>query len=197
MNRTGAGLGAVASAALVVAVGSATLVVQDDDARTGAVVPAAAAAAPPVGPVGPAERALAQRAMRLVDVDPAALGVRVRLAGARSGVRATADTVARVVTLHVRREPAHRLAHDLAHELGHVVDRDRLTTATRERWLRARGARAPWSSGTASDYASGAGDFAEVYAACHAASPEFRSKLAPAPADACGALADLPVRRQR
>ncbi len=32
------------------------------------------------------------------------------------------------------------------------------------------------------------GDFAEVFAACHAASPEFRSRLAAPPDDPCGML---------
>ena len=39
-----------------------------------------------------------------------------------------------------------------------------------------------------SDYAVGAGDFAEVFALCHSASPDFRSRLAPRPATPCELL---------
>ena len=42
--------------------------------------------------------------------------------------------------------------------------------------------------GRASDYRSGAGDFAEVFALCHSVSPVFRSRLAPRPQDPCAVL---------
>lgn len=141
----------------------------------------------------PARRRLAREAQALVSVRPADLGYRLRLAGPREGVRAQADLDDRTVTLFLDgNDAAHRVAHDLAHELGHAYDDLRLSTAQRRAWLRARGARdVRWyPGGDASDYASGAGDFAEVFARCHAASPEFRSRVAPPPADACGMLPD-------
>lgn len=145
------------------------------------------------GPATAAERALARRAQALVDVAPRELGFRLVVRGARGAIRGRTDTALRTITLYVHAADApHRVAHDLAHELGHAFDARRMTAPRRRAWLRARGApRAPWSpaAGRASDYDSGAGDFAEVFARCHAASPEFRSRLAPRPADACGLLA--------
>lgn len=153
-----------------------------------------AVAAPPATA---AQRVLAARAMGLVAIPATGLGVDVDVTGPRPGVRATTDLVARRVTLHVRDAPAHRLAHDLAHELGHVVDADLLDTAGRRRWLAARGAppETPWRPVGSSDYRSGAGDFAEVHAACHAASPEFRSLVAERPSDPC-ALLDAHLERR-
>lgn len=140
-----------------------------------------------------------RRALALVDVTPEDLGARVRLAGPRPGVRAEVDTQARVITLHVGAGPAHRLAHDLAHELGHLVDHDRLDDRARASWLTRRGARAGtswWPVRDGEDTATGAGDFAEVYAACHAASPDFRSRVARAPGDPCAEI-DHAVRSRR
>ena len=150
-----------------------------------------------------AARALVTRAQALVDVRPGDLGYGLVVRGARPGVRGQTDTKLRTITLYVdARDATHRVAHDLAHEIGHAYDARRLAGAVRAAWLRARGApSAAWFPARAgSDYASGAGDFAEVFARCHAASPEFRSRLAPRPADACallpaGARADALARR--
>lgn len=149
--------------------------------------------APPAGrALAPAQAAaLVGRAQAVVDVRPTALGYRLAVAGPRAGVRGQTDRARRTITLYLAAgDPAHRVAHDLAHEIGHAYDDRRLTAAGRAAWLRARGAAGrPWSPGEgASDYASGAGDFAEVYARCHAASPDFRSRLAPAPRDPCASL---------
>jgi hypothetical protein len=142
-------------------------------------------------PERPAGRVVVRRARALVDVRPGALGYRLRVAGPRAGVLAETDTVTRTITLHVGAAAVpHLVAHDLAHELGHAFDERRLTPGARAAYLRARGAaRARWwpTSDTA-DYRTGAGDFAEVFALCHAASPEFRSRLARRPRDACAAL---------
>lgn len=81
------------------------------------------------------------------------------------------------------------IAHDIAHELGHAYDAVRLTDADREAYLTRRGVPgAPWLPEGASDYAVGAGDFAEVFALCHAASPDFRGTLAARPDQACESL---------
>jgi hypothetical protein len=152
------------------------------------------APAPPAAarPATAADRALVARAQALVDVRPSDLGYRLDVRGAHGDVRGQTSTGRRTITLYVRSGDApHRIAHDLAHEIGHAYDAVRLTDAQRRAWLRARGARsARWfpDAGTASDYATGAGDFAEVFARCHAASPDFRSRLAPRPVDACGLL---------
>ncbi len=137
-----------------------------------------------------AQRALLERARALVGVREG-LGRRVVLAPPRPGVRAEHDARRRTITLYLNPLDApHRVAHDLAHELGHAWDAERLDDVGRREYLRGRGApgAAWWPAAPGDDYASGAGDFAEVFARCHAASPEFRSRLAPVPADACAAL---------
>jgi hypothetical protein len=142
-------------------------------------------------PEQPAAAVVVRRTQALVDVSPAALGYRLRVTGPRSGVLAETDTGTRTITLRVG--PAavpHLVAHDLAHELGHAFDERHLSTAARAAYLRARGAAGAswWPANDAADYRTGAGDFAEVFALCHAASPEFRSRVAPRPSDACAAL---------
>jgi hypothetical protein len=140
---------------------------------------------------------LAGRAAALVDA-PVPAGWSVRYVAARPGApRAQADRRERRIDVFVRAgDVPHRIAHDVAHELGHAWDEAVLTDAARAGYLRGRGSTAVswWPAGRWSDYASGAGDFAEVFARCHAASPEFRSRVAPPPADAC-ALLPTPVPR--
>jgi hypothetical protein len=148
--------------------------------------PAALSAAEAAG-----ARALVARAQELVSVTPADLGYRLRVAGPVAGIRGQADAAARTITLFVSPQmQPHQVAHDLAHEIGHALDAQRLSGAQRAAYLRARGApeAAWWPGREASDYHSGAGDFAEVFALCHATSPEFRSRLAPRPEDPCGLL---------
>jgi hypothetical protein len=137
-----------------------------------------------------AVHALVARAERLVSVTPRQLGYTLRVAGPVPGLRGQTDTARRTITLFVApRDVPDVVAHDLGHELGHAFDAQRLSAADRAAYLRARGApTAPWLPGRASDYRSGAGDFAEVFALCHATSPLFRSRLAGRPEDPCGAL---------
>jgi hypothetical protein len=136
-------------------------------------------------------RAVVDRAERLVTLTPAQLGYTLRVAGPAAGIRGQTDNATRTITLFVSPDDTPNVvAHDLGHELGHAFDVRVLTTAQRAAYLRARGAPgAPWFPGPrASDYRSGAGDFAEVFALCHASSPVYRSRLAARPADPCGAL---------
>ncbi len=58
------------------------------------------------------------------------------------------------------------VAFTLAHELGHAVDLTYLNSDDRAAWLKARGASGTpwWTDSGASDYAVGAGDFAEAFA---------------------------------
>jgi hypothetical protein len=139
-----------------------------------------------------ARRADLRRAKPLVDVSAAALGYRVVLAPRRDPLlRALTNTGAHTITLYLAQGDApHRTAHDLAHEIGHAWDADHMTPAMRRAYLASRGVpNAPWwPTGKRSDYGVGAGDFAEVFALCHAASPEFRSRLAPRPGDPCAIL---------
>jgi hypothetical protein len=138
-----------------------------------------------------AARAVVARARTLVAVTPAQLGYRLHVAGPVAGLRGRTDTAARTITLYVAAGDApSAVAHDLGHELGHAFDATRLTDADRAAYLRARGVpRAAWfPGGRRSDYRSGAGDFAEVFALCHAASTVYRSRLAPRPQDPCAVL---------
>ena len=135
-----------------------------------------------------------RRALPLVTgVSARALGYRVVLAPRIDpGLRALTDTVAHTITLYMAQgDAAHRVAHDLAHELGHAWDAEHMTPATRHAYLAGRGVpRATWwpTQPGRSDYGVGAGDFAEVFALCHAASPDYRSHLAPRPIDPCAVL---------
>jgi hypothetical protein len=138
-----------------------------------------------------AARAVVARAQRLVTIAPADLGYTLRVAGPVAGLRGRTDNATRTITLFVGpNDTPNVVAHDLGHELGHAFDARRLTGAERAAYLGARGApTAPWFPGPkTSDYRSGAGDFAEVFALCHAASPVYRSRLAARPQDPCGAL---------
>lgn len=129
-------------------------------------------------------------ALELVRVDPASLGYTVVFAAGRPGVRADLDRSSKTIRVYLRRGDTRAIvAHDIAHELGHAYDAERMTDASRRAYLDRRGVpAAAWTATDASDYAVGAGDFAEVYALCHAASPDFRSTLAPRPERACELL---------
>ena len=131
------------------------------------------------------------RAMALVSAPlPPGHALRFAEAGTDSP-RAELDRDTRTITVFVRPgDPPHRIAHDIAHEIGHAHDLAELTDADRRAYLERRGAAGTpwWPEGAPSDYDTGAGDYAEVFARCHAASPEFRSLLAPAPRDACALL---------
>lgn len=131
------------------------------------------------------------RARTLVSVSPEALGYRLIAAGPVAGLRGRTDTAARTITLFVApRAAPNAVAHDLGHELGHAFDATLVTDADRAAYLKARGVPgATWFPGSgASDLRSGAGDFAEVFALCHTASPVFRSRLAARPGDPCRTL---------
>ncbi|MEA2256908.1 MAG: hypothetical protein QOG35_2953 [Solirubrobacteraceae bacterium] len=151
--------------------------------------------APSSSPSGTAFDAAAARATLratgpLLSVGAGALGYKVVLAPGRPGIEGNIDRGDRRITLFMAgAEAPHRVAHDLAHEIGHAFDFERMTNADRRAYLLRRGRPdAPWWPKGASDYGVGAGDFAEVFALCHAASPIFRSRLAPRPADACAVL---------
>ena len=151
----------------------------------------AGASAQPAAEDPAAARATLRAAERLVRVDPHRLGVRVVVARPRPGLAARYDRKRRTVTIFAAPgAAAHRVAHDLAHELAHAIDVEHLSAADRRAYLARRGAGggAWWPGAEASDYAVGSGDFAEVFALCHAASPVFRSRLAPRPAEPCAVL---------
>jgi len=87
------------------------------------------------------------------------------------------------IEIYVRSEQAPRMvAHVVAHELGHAIDVSLNDGADRRRWSELRGLDAPWwpESG-ATDFSTGAGDFAESFAAWQVGPAGFRSTLADPP----------------
>lgn len=86
-----------------------------------------------------------------------------------------------------REQPPALLRHVVAHELGHAYDASRLTERDRRHWRRARGipAGTPWyGCNRCTDFATPAGDFAEVYSQWMREATDNTSTLAPAPAAA-------------
>ena len=143
--------------------------------------------------------AAGREALTFVSARAAPLGYRIRFAQGRTGVRASTDRDTRTITVFVRPNDLPSLvAHDIAHEIGHAFDDRRMSAASRRAYLRARGvAGATWWPGGRSDYAVGAGDFAEVFALCHAPNAEFRSTLAPRPDNPCALLPAAALRQMR
>lgn len=78
------------------------------------------------------------------------------------------------------------LAHVIAHELGHAIDVTLNDGPDRRAWAEARGTgSSPWWPGNGTtDFSTGAGDFAESFAAWQVGSGSFRSTLAGPPTDA-------------
>lgn len=75
-----------------------------------------------------------------------------------------------------------RVARVLAHELGHAVDVSMNTADERRAWLAERGAApdTPWWPGSGRpDFETGAGDFAEVFAAWQIGDSDFKSRVNP------------------
>ena len=121
-------------------------------------------------------------------------GFRVEFTGARKGYMGLTHLQQRRIEMFVRSCDAQSeplLRHVMAHELGHAYDTTHMTPATRAAWQRARGI--PASTGWygcsgCSDFATPAGDFAEVYAQWARGASSNKSKLAGAPGPAALAL---------
>jgi hypothetical protein len=133
-------------------------------------------------------RATAARALGLVDYDwqRRLPGWQLRFLPGRSGVRGLTYPDARVIEVFVRdSDSPESLAHVVAHELGHAVDVTHLDDGERAAWRSARGIdpRRPWFPGAsgASDFSSGAGDFAESFAWRTAGGGGWYSDLGPPP----------------
>jgi hypothetical protein len=116
------------------------------------------------------------------------LGVSITFKDYRGGTLGLFEPDSRRVTVYVApTQSTQGLRVTIAHELGHALDSLVSTAATRRSYLVARGAspRTAWlPCGRCSDYASGAGDFAEVFALAVAGRGDFRSRLAAEPTPA-------------
>jgi hypothetical protein len=118
-------------------------------------------------------------------------GFRVEFGPGRNGYMGLTYLHERRIEVFVRscdRQADGLLRHVIAHELGHAYDTTHGTAATRAAWQAARGipASTPWyGCSGCTDFATPAGDFAEVYAQWLRGSPDNRSELSgdPGPAE--------------
>jgi hypothetical protein len=107
---------------------------------------------------------------------------KVRFGPGQRFYKSLADAEAKMVTILVRPEDApETLAGDILHEVAHAFDWTYLTLALREEWLKARELPidTPWAPkrDMATDYGTGAGDFAESLAWTFGSRQEFKSCL--------------------
>lgn len=163
-------------------------------AATPAPAPVAVQTAPPAtGPVRgdtpylvpgtPQERG--QVALESLPYPYAELGVTFSFQAYRGGLLGQYNPRSRHISIYVKRTQSQQgLRVTLAHELGHALDDRVNSVVSRKAYLQARGlsTSTPWLPCLAcSDYASGAGDFAEVFALWVAGRGDFRSRLAGEP----------------
>ena len=111
-------------------------------------------------------------------------GFRVEFKPARKGYLGLTHLKERRIEMFVRAcgtQSDELLRHVMAHELGHAYDTTRNNDAVRRAWMAARGipASTPWyGCSGCTDFATPAGDFAEVYAQWARGSSTNRSELA-------------------
>lgn len=120
-------------------------------------------------------------------------GWELRFLEGRPGVRGLTHSRRRLIEIFVRPgdSPA-GLAHVVAHELGHAVDLTLLSPLERDLWRQGRG-QGPgtvWfpSAPGQSDFATGAGDFAEAFAWLHGPGGQWSGELGPPPSAAQAVL---------
>lgn len=106
--------------------------------------------------------------------------------------RGVTNSLDKVVTLFDRPDTSvDDAAAILAHEIGHAIDLQVMTDAQRTAWLELRGMEAPWwALDGRSDFAVGAGDFAEAVAAVLVGAPS-RSDFGPFTAAQLAYVTDL------
>jgi hypothetical protein len=159
-----------------------------------ATAPASApAAAPPPAPVvglctgeGWQQRR-GQAALASLRAGAERTGFRVSFSGARKGYLGLTHLHERRIELFVRScdvQSDALLRHVMAHELGHAYDTTHMTSAKRAAYMAARGipASTPWyGCSGCTDFATPAGDFAEVYAQWARGGGENRSRMGGTP----------------
>lgn len=118
---------------------------------------------------------------------PVPSGITLSYLGGRADLLGLTYLSQRHIDLYVRScgsESDALLRHVLAHELGHAYDATRMTADLRAQYLAARGipAGTPWMGcDRCTDFATPAGDFAEMYSLWQRGGGDSRSKLGPAP----------------
>ena len=121
-------------------------------------------------------------------------GWQIRFHSGISGAYGYTLTNESIIDIYVRDGQSDELlAHVVAHEIGHAVDVTLNDSADRDRWQAVRGLDTQWwPDNRASDFATGAGDFAESFAAWQVGPASFRSQLGGPPSPAqLDVLADL------
>lgn len=142
--------------------------------------------APPPSPPTIEERGRA--ALALVHYPYERTGFTIRFEAARPGFLGLTSEATRTITIYLR--PSHTIdavARTIAHEIGHAIDLAFMNNARRAQYLELRGLGVvEWMPcERCSDYASPAGDFAEVFAMLvFPTDPTFRSKIAAPPSPA-------------
>jgi hypothetical protein len=147
-----------------------------------------AAAKPVAKPVAAVVETAAQRGQRVLaslHYDWQALGYRFVFLPGQKGLLGMTSGADKTVTIYVRSTQSDLiLAHTIAHELGHVLDFTRGTADRRSAYLRIRGLNpnlAWFGCSGCTDYATPAGDWAEVFAYYLAGPGDFRSQMQSAP----------------
>lgn len=135
------------------------------------------------------EQVRGDRALRALSYPVSDLGCTVQFLPARRGYLGATYRSARRIEVYVRtcrRGSDTTLLGTLAHEVGHAIDVAAPSDRRHRDWLAARGSNAPWfGCSGCSDYATGAGDFAEVFAWTRTHDRgDYRSRVAAPPTEA-------------
>ena len=145
----------------------------------------------PIATVNSASLTIAERgglAVGMLNYPYWATHYRIIFQGPRAGILGVTDNSVKTITIYIRAgQSTASIARVLAHELGHAVDFELTSWSERAQYMAIRG----FSSDTSwypcdmcEDYASPAGDFAEVFAYWQLGPGDFRSMIGAAPSQA-------------
>lgn len=123
-------------------------------------------------------------ALGLISFPVAATRYTMVFAGHLDGILGITDNSNRTITIYIRNgQSTSSIARVIAHEIGHAVDFGLLTWAKRAEYMSIRGLTADswYPCNLCEDYASPAGDFAEVFAYWQLGPGDFRSMMSGEP----------------